>query len=467
MSVRPRVWTLATAVVASLATLALMEVQSLHFAYRAFGLHVALEVTASFVAFLAATLLYGRFREDGRLDDLALACALGVIGCANFFLAAVPAAVSNGKPERFSTWAPLLGRLVGEITFAYAAFAPRRSLERPARAAAIAFSASAAALVAIAVVVAAISSRLPAGVNPSISPSAVKDPFTVGPLALLAAQAFGFVVYAAAAVGFTRRAERRRDELMLWLAIGAVLAAISRWNYLVYPSLYSPWLYAGDAFRLASYVVLWLGAAREIGSYWRTRAENAVFEERRRLARELHDGVAQELGFIATRARILEEEFAASTTVRVLASAAERALDESRRAIIALTYSTDEPLEEAVAQAAEEVAARVGARVRLELDRNVRVPPPTREALLRIVREAVSNAARHGGADAIRVELANGDGIRLRVVDDGVGFDPDGPRASNGGFGLVSMRERARAVGGELRIESAPSRGTSVEVIVP
>jgi signal transduction histidine kinase len=343
MSVRPRVWTLATAVVGSLVTLALMEVQSLHFAYRAFGLHVALEVTASFVAFLAAHLMYGRFREDGRLDDLALACALGVIGCANFFLAAVPAAVSNGKPERFSTWAPLLGRLVGEITFAYAAFAPRRSLERPARAAAIAFSASAAALVAIAVVVAAISAELPAGVNPEISPSALKDPFTAGPLALLAAQAFGFVVYAAAAVGFTRRAERRRDELMLWLAIGAVLAAISRWNYLVYPSLYSPWLYAGDAFRLLSYTVLWFGAAREIGSYWRTRAAGAALEERRRLARELHDGVAQELGFIATRARALEESNG-SAEVRTLASAAERALDESRRAIIALTNSKDEPL---------------------------------------------------------------------------------------------------------------------------
>jgi signal transduction histidine kinase len=466
MSLRPRVWTLATAVVGSLLTLALMEVQSLHFAYRAFGLHVALEVTASFIAILAAHLMYGRFREDGRLDDLALACALGVIGCANFFLAAVPAAVSNGKPERFSTWAPLLGRLVGEITFAYAAFAPRRRLEHPTRAAAIAFSASAAALVAIAVVVAAISFELPAGVNPSISPSALKDPFTIGPLALLAAQAFGFVVYAAAAVGFTRRAERRRDELMLWLAIGAVLAAISRWNYLVYPSLYSPWLYAGDAFRLASYTVLWLGAAREIGSYWRTRAAGAVLEERRRLARELHDGVAQELGFIATRARALEEADG-SAEVRVLASAAERALDESRRAIIALTNSKDEPLEAAVAQAAEEVAGRVGARIRLDLDRDVRVPTATCEALVRIVREAVSNAARHGGAEAIRVELANGDGIRLRVVDDGVGFDPDGPSARGGGFGLVSMRERARAVGGQITIESAPNRGTSVEVALP
>ena len=300
-----------------------------------------------------------------------------------------------------------------------------------------------------------------------MSPSAIKDPLSAGPLPLLAAQAFGLFVYAAAAVGFTRRAERRRDELMLWLAIGAVLAAISRWNYLVYPSLYSPWLYTGDAFRLASYTVLWLGAAREIGSYWRTRAENAVFEERRRLARDLHDGVAQELGFIATRARALEEESDGGTEMRVLASAAERALDESRRAIVALTTSTDEPLEAAVAQAAEEVAGRVGARVRLELERDVRVPAPTREALIRIVREAVSNAARHGGAATIRVELANGDGTLLRIVDDGVGFDPEGPHANNGGFGLVSMRERARAVGGELRIESVPNRGTSVELVLP
>jgi len=121
----------------------------------------------------------------------------------------------------------------------------------------------------------------------------------------------------------------------------------------------------------------------------------------------------------------------------------------------------------AVAQAAEEVAGRVGARIRLDLDRDVRVPTPTREALIRIVREAVSNAARHGGAEAIRIELANGDGIRLRIVDDGVGFDAESPTASGGGFGLVSMRERARAVGGEITIESGPDRGTSVEVVLP
>ena len=320
---------------------------------------------------------------------------------------------------------------------------------------------------AIAILVAAFSSRLPAGLNPSISPSAISDPFSAGPLPLLAAQAFGLVVYTAAAVGFTRRAERRRDELMLWLAIGAVLAAISRWNYLVYPSLYSPWLYTGDAFRLLSYTVLWLGAAREIGGYWRTRAGNAVSEERRRVARELHDGLAQELGFIATRARALEDERPGDPEARMLASAAERALDESRRAIIALTHSTDEPLEAAVAQAAEEVAGRVGTRLKLELDRDVRVPAATREALVRIVREAVSNAARHGAADAIRVELVNGDGIRLRIIDDGAGFDPDRSSASEGGFGLVSMRERARAVGGVLTIESSPARGTEIEVVLP
>ena len=79
----------------------------------------------------------------------------------------------------------------------------------------------------------------------------------------------------------------------------------------------------------------------------------------------------------------------------------------------------------------------------------------------------MSNAARHGAADAIRVELVNGDGIRLRIIDDGAGFDPDRSSASEGGFGLVSMRERARAVGGVLTIESSPARGTEIEVVLP
>jgi signal transduction histidine kinase len=457
---RPRTWTLVAALVGAFATLLVLALAQLQFAYRAFGLHVALETAAAFVAFLVAHLFYGRFRQSGRVDDLALTLGLGMIACANGFFAAIPAAVSNGHAAPFSTWAPLSGRLIGEALFAFAAFAPRRRLAHPRRTARVAMLGCFGLLVAVAVGVGAAADHLPVGIDPNVVPG--RTNLLDAPVAVMALQAAGIVLYAAAAIGFTRRAETAGDDFMLFLAVGAILAAIARWNYLLYPSLYSPWVYTGDAFRLASYVVLWFGAAREIGSYWRSRAEKAVLEERRRLARDLHDGVAQELGFIATRA----QELAAMRDgeAQWIAAAAERGLDEARRAIAALTLAVDEPLDVALAQAAEEVAGRVGARVRLSLDPAADVPATTREALLRIVREAVTNATRHGGAGSISVELTNGDGLSLRIADDGVGFDPADPSA---GFGLISMRDRARALGGELRIASRPGHGTEIEVVLP
>jgi signal transduction histidine kinase len=149
-----------------------------------------------------------------------------------------------------------------------------------------------------------------------------------------------------------------------------------------------------------------------------------------------------------------------------IAEAAVRALDESRNAIAALTRPEDEPLGVALARAGEEVAGRVGARVRFELAPEVHAPPEAREALVRIVQEAITNATRHGGAETVTVSLADGDGILLRVKDDGRGFDAhEGPRP--GGFGLVSMRERAESLGGRFRIAVTASGGTEVEVRLP
>jgi signal transduction histidine kinase len=84
--------------------------------------------------------------------------------------------------------------------------------------------------------------------------------------------------------------------------------------------------------------------------------------------------------------------------------------------------------------------------------------------LLRIVREAVTNAARHGEAGQITVRLSNGRGLHLEVKDDGKGFDPVDRR---GGFGLESMRERAIALGGEFRLDSSPGHGTEIQVVLP
>jgi signal transduction histidine kinase len=176
-------------------------------------------------------------------------------------------------------------------------------------------------------------------------------------------------------------------------------------------------------------------------------------DERRRIARELHDGVAQELAYIVA-------ESSGS-----LAAAAERALDESRRAIAALTRPVDEPLEVALVQAAEEVAGRVGVQLRIEVGRGAQVSPDEREALIRIVREAITNAGRHGGAENVSVELSNGNGTLLRIADDGSGFDTRHTRV--GGFGLVSMRERTEALGGRFKLSSDAGEGTRIEVRLP
>ena len=119
-----------------------------------------------------------------------------------------------------------------------------------------------------------------------------------------------------------------------------------------------------------------------------------------------------------------------------------------------------------LAQATEDVAARTGLDVSFDLAKGVRLDPARREALIRIACEAVTNAAVHGHAHGVRVELSNGRGVRMRVVDDGVGFDPAAVRGKPG-FGLVSMRERAEAVGAAFRLRARPGRGTAVEVELP
>jgi signal transduction histidine kinase len=117
-----------------------------------------------------------------------------------------------------------------------------------------------------------------------------------------------------------------------------------------------------------------------------------------------------------------------------------------------------------VAEAAQDVAAREGTHVALALASDVTVTAAQREVLVRIVSEAITNAARHGQADLVRVELEDRGDIRLRVADAGHGFDPGSPRG--GGFGLTSMRERAEAIGGRFRLTSAPGDGTEVEVLL-
>jgi signal transduction histidine kinase len=224
-------------------------------------------------------------------------------------------------------------------------------------------------------------------------------------------------------------------------------------------------LYSGDLFRLGFYIALLIGAAREIASYWASNVEAAQLEERRRIARDLHDGLAQEIAFIGRNAKLLRDEVSDPELVDRIAAAAERARLESRSVIGALTARLDQPLDRALVAAARDAESRYGASVSVRTPQLVVVPPARREALLRIAIEAIANAARHSGATEVHVELERLDnGTLLRIVDHGRGFDPTAGRKS--GFGLISMRERAEAIGGRLEIESRPGWGTQVEVVV-
>jgi signal transduction histidine kinase len=217
--------------------------------------------------------------------------------------------------------------------------------------------------------------------------------------------------------------------------------------------------------RAASYLLLLVGAVREVNRYSQTLADAAVLAERQRLARDLHDGVAQELTFIWSQLQKLERTPEDASLRGALQSASARAIDEARRAIAALTRPVDEPLSQSQVQAAEEVANRYGSRVQVEIS-DVPVDPERREAIIRIVREAVGNAARHAGEGLVWVRLkAGSEGLRLEVTDDGVGFDPAVVGARSSGYGLTTMRQRAEETGGAFDIRSRPGVGTVVSVV--
>jgi len=113
----------------------------------------------------------------------------------------------------------------------------------------------------------------------------------------------------------------------------------------------------------------------------------------------------------------------------------------------------------------EQIGERYGVALVLELDASIAADSAQRHGLVRIAREAVLNAVRHGGAERVQVLLSqDGKGRLLEVSDDGTGFEPGKRTAEHPGFGLIGMRERAEALPGVLTIDASPGSGTRVEV---
>jgi signal transduction histidine kinase len=434
----------------------------LQFAYYGASAHVALETAASLIAFLAGFLVFGRLRRRGSLNDMLLACALAVLLLLNLCLLTM-----SGLAQLVSTtviiWTVLIGRSLCSLLFALSAFVPDRRVRRPGPVLAASVVGGAAVVLLTAVVLNGLAGSLAYRLAAPLTPGWPTQPGISGHPALLSLQLATTALYGTAATGFFRRARRNGDEFLGWLATAGILAALSHLNYSLYPSMNASLIRVGDIFRLCFYITLLAASMREISSYWHALSEVAVGQERHRIARDLHDGLAQELACLERNLDSLDGE-RGEETLSLMRGAVHRAQLESRRVVSTLAEPDVEPVEIALAEAAGEVADRFHIGLQLDLASGITVSAAQGDALVRIALEAVANAARHSGASQVRLVL-EGDGsrVRLRVSDRGRGFDP---AATCGGFGLISMRQRARAVGGELRISSTPGQGSEVEAMV-
>jgi signal transduction histidine kinase len=205
--------------------------------------------------------------------------------------------------------------------------------------------------------------------------------------------------------------------------------------------------------------------------------EAGILDERQRMAREIHDTLAQGLTGIITQLQAAEQTTANPAgwqrRVRAATDLARESLTEARRSVHALR---PEPLQTArLSEALADVTGRWSAlhaiAVQVTTTGTPRpLPPETEVALLRTAQEALANVAKHARAGRVGVTLSYMDGeVALDVRDDGTGFDPANPGdpRSGGGFGLVAMRQRIEGVEGTLRIESEPGAGTGISALVP
>jgi signal transduction histidine kinase len=430
------------------------------FEYRNAAAHLVLDTVDACVALLASYLFYARLLRSRRLQDLLLLQGLLLLAVASMGTSAVLMSAIEDREGRLEVWLPLTLRVTAATLFAAAAvLGPARLVGRVSVSRVL--SPLACGFVVAIGALGALSSRLPQALDTEDAPELLS-----GHPVLVAAQIFTVGCFLTAASLFTAQARHSVDPLMRLLGPACVLAGFARINYALFPSLYSSWLYTGDILRTAFYLLLLVGAALEIRAFWGARAAQAVLEDRRRLARELHDGVVQELGYIRSESRALRA-VDPSRTERIL-GACDRALDEARQAVEAMGRSGDdeEPLGFTIHRAARQVADRLGVALELELDDTVTADHSQRHALLRIAREAVGNAARHGHATRVKIELQrlSDGGRRLVVCDDGSGFDVAAGTTQRKGFGLTSMRERSEALPGAFAIESSTDSGTTIMV---
>jgi signal transduction histidine kinase len=190
--------------------------------------------------------------------------------------------------------------------------------------------------------------------------------------------------------------------------------------------------------------------------------------ERRRMAADVHDLIMQDLSLALANAHALSDHPTDRARASLVVGALERALAGARDVLGGLAEHDARPIAQAV-----EAGVRLAARSTPLTFHAERIPAaarpdrPTREALVHIAREAVTNAVKHARPSEIEVMLEHDGRWRLTVRDDGRGFGAAPADPEVGGFGLASIRASAHALGGAVHVGSAAGEGTTVEAVLP
>jgi two-component system NarL family sensor kinase len=219
-----------------------------------------------------------------------------------------------------------------------------------------------------------------------------------------------------------------------------------------------------------------LSIAIERARLFNKSAESGAIEERNRLAREIHDTLAQGLAGIALQletADVLlesgQEPQKISNAIQQALQLARASLEEARRSVLDLRAAPLEgrTLAQALKALAQDAGTNGGVVINFELVGGTRPLPVRIEAgLYRMAQEALANVVQHAAAKRATLSLATlPDQVTLVIADDGHGFDPE--RTTRDRFGLIGLNERVKLLGGTLQLHSSPDRGTRIEINLP
>jgi signal transduction histidine kinase len=421
---------------------------SLSSAYELQDARLVFDTVVAGVAASVCVLTSIRFLVEGRMLDLLLAGGFSSIAVGTVVFGLLPV-LDGGTLTATAAWQYVGARLLGAGLIAIAPYANGRLAAR--RRALAAVGAGVLGLLAFS----EIGMRVPGAAMPT-SGEIVEGPYVQLAAALLA------VLWLVALVGFGLRYRRYGRDLDSWMCLAATLAVFADLHLVLTPIVSSDFLLQGDFLRVLAYGILVVGVWRAI-----SHAEfgRAVADERARVAREIHDGLAQYLFAISTQVSMLEANAPLEEVLPRLKRAAISAQQEARFAVLALSSAGGSArFDSALRRYVDVLTADGELDVEVDVDPNVRLAPDEQIEVFRIVQEGLGNARRHAGARHAEVSISQRTGQRVVVVtDDGVGFDDtDVPS----GQGIANMRLRAEAIEGELTFRTRSGRGTAIEVVL-